>query len=212
METRECHVCQRKYKVMTSSKQVVCSTACVSFGTRVHGGLKKQSKNAEKKTETVNVDFTEIRQHSEPKKAFVASSSGWITAKKRKSELDALMKEIDEQEMKEEQSGPEKTEIVKEPSRKGGTNLTKTSPVSEDSFGLLKTESSNSMNLLSKSANVLMTIIETQVTADDVTKANEGVKNIDPSKIETTIECAKMLATTVQTQVNMVKAMTSLMK
>ena len=99
-----------------------------------------------------------------------------------------------------------------EPKRDSGEIRGTQIVLSEDSQQALETASLNSMTLLSRSANKLLSIMETCVSDLDLKKVDEGVTGLDFSKKEQAIMCANALAQTVQTQINMVKALTPLVK
>lgn len=70
----------------------------------------------------------------------------------------------------------------------------------------------DSMRLLQKSGNKLMDLLEASVSDSEIKKSQEEIQKIEAHRIETAIQCANALATTIQTQVNMVKAMSGFMK
>lgn len=80
-----------------------------------------------------------------------------------------------------------------------------------ESFGEQSTNivaaSSGILNLSRRSAERLMTLMETVVTDDDLEKQKDGIQRVDPYKVETAIKCANGIAQIIQTNINLLKAM-----
>ncbi len=74
----------------------------------------------------------------------------------------------------------------------------------------LQREGLTSAQLLNASANKLMRLMEESVTESDLQKSAEGVMRVEPHKIQQSIDCANAIAGLLQTQVNIVKAMSQL--
>lgn len=68
------------------------------------------------------------------------------------------------------------------------------------------------MKLLKKSANRLMTLLETCVTDIDIDRSKDGAVKTDTFRLEMAVKCANSLATQLQTQANIVKAVSQFMK
>lgn len=83
--------------------------------------------------------------------------------------------------------------------------------LSADSHKRLKTAALDSMSLLQRSGNRLMVLIEECVSETDLEKAKTGDKRVESHRIEQAIQAANALAATVQTQVNMVRAVADLL-
>jgi len=83
---------------------------------------------------------------------------------------------------------------------------------SGDSRANLEMAAFRSLNLLNKSADRLMGLIEECVTDSDLAKSKEGTQRVETHRIETAISAANALAASLQTGANMVKAMTDLIK
>lgn len=63
-----------------------------------------------------------------------------------------------------------------------------------------------SMTLLKQSADRLMKLMESSVSDSDMERARDGAQDVPLHKVEIAMKCANTLATTVQTQINMLKA------
>lgn len=69
-----------------------------------------------------------------------------------------------------------------------------------------------SMRMLHKSANRLLKLMGECVTDSDLDRSKDGVHRVESHRIELAIQAANAIATTVQTQANLVKSMASIMK
>jgi hypothetical protein len=86
---------------------------------------------------------------------------------------------------------------------------TESSGASLENFGA---EGFHSVNLLKKSANRLMDIMQACVSETDLEKAKESIQNLEMHKVEMAIKCANGIQQSIQTQVNILKVAKELVK
>lgn len=227
METRACKNCGSPFKVMVGSPQSVCSTACAAIGTRGPGGLWKASKKSDAATVSESVSGIVQTDSTENEKAPKVSVGAKQTKNGSDSKPKSDMKPIRSESMLDVKSGERpiahdttrtKEEIttseeLKMLKKNDSDETEETLPaLSDDSQKNLEKAGLDSMTLLSRSANKLMRIMDACVTDSDLDRANDGGARIDSHRGDQAIQCANAIAHTIQTQVNMVKAMTAFMK
>lgn len=226
MEERSCPVCGRKFRVMSSSQHKACSHYCTQYGLQGRTAPKNQSIAGEKKI--VNVTVQNINQKSlEKKNQSEENLSVLQTLKKTMQGGENTMQTIKSESSSDEPFGESTIQNKAEP--QAAETITKTEKrtvqknesaetsaiqpeLSEGSLESLKREGLNSMRLLDKSANRLMQLMESCVPDEDLDRAMERVQNVNPDRIDAALRCANALSQTIQTKVNIFKAVGSLMK
>lgn len=112
---------------------------------------------------------------------------------------------------------PTSAALTKPSVSKGSPTSTKTGTaetlpaLSEELPNSLETAGLDSMKLLQKSANKLMALLDAAVPDNDLDRGKDGGMKVEAHRLETAVSIANAIATTVQTQVNMVKAMAGIM-
>lgn len=228
IEKRNCLNCKRPFKVMTTSKSRHCSAQCLSeFGTQALGEPQKASKKSAPPTETISVKIGTPRTAPNPAAAFDARVGVWPKRNATPKEPASITSETRKSKMKDEKQEPEKTvsasaktpDEITTPTRPSDSPkftraaIVETQP--ESSGGQLiniNVASSGILNLSRRSAERLLTLMETLVTDEDLEKQKEGVCRVDTYKIETAIKCATGIAQIVQTNINLLKAMKGMEK
>jgi hypothetical protein len=227
MEKRTCRKCGKFYKVMASSSQSVCSTECDKYFRPGPGDQSKVTKGAKLGVEKLVVNVTPPTGPLKTKEGFTARVGGWQHLKESRKQDAHTINETRRKLMKEELNGhakiksvslpiiePATTEVEKNESPKlQWPEIVPTPPVLYEELQKdLARGGLNSMQLLEKSGNRLMGLMENCVSESDVQRAKEGVGTIELHRIAQAIACANAIAQTVQTQVNMVKSMAPLVK
>lgn len=227
MESRECVNCGGRFRAMKGGKQKVCSSRCAEtpatrktgFGAIVQRGEKRGIENVrvsltktpKKEPQGMPLVGSFTEKKSSTKESVVANATSLTKktttageAKTEKNEGSTHLKSSAEIITEEE-----KDILLKNPPAAIG----ETQPeLSEDSSKSLKAEGLSSMRLLKKSGNRLMRLMEECVKDSDLDRSSTGGAGIESHRIELAINCGNALAHTIQTQVNMFKAMSDYMK
>lgn len=196
VEVRSCIGCGNKFKVKPTSTQKYHSANC-AYTNPV--GRQTGGSDVEPKTEIVSVRPIDASKPSNKGAHVLARNATFLPAELRRS---AAKREASMQ-----GTQPEKT-----PDAMPEEQPTKQLVLSEDSRKTLLVAASDSMTLLNKSGDRLMMLIEESVSDSDLAKSKDGTQRVEPHKILQAVQAANALASTVQTQVNMVKAMTGLLQ
>lgn len=229
LETRICRNCRKPFKVMMKSSQQSCSKLCAEYGTGtpVRGEQKKELKKQERAVESVTVSVTKPKKIIEGVRPFPIDASAWSTRKNRNNGQETTIIETRKNLMQNETNVKMKTEsiplnfsdkiIEKTPQKmqpKNDKEETKEIQpgLSEGLPTTLNKEGLTSVQLLRKSASKLMNLMDECVSESDLEKAKEGTQRVETHRIQTAVNCADSLTQIVQTQVNLLKVMTDLMK
>ena len=242
MEKRECahQRCHKKFTVLETSPQMFCSRICEAevdpnvraklkqpppiFGTRAHGEVRKQSsESAKHKLKQSEKNTTRILSSREENN----ESDIQITVTRKEQKVSDTMNETKKSKMQDATVGEKKIQSAVEPipklttreaesnistQKKSGETSVTLPELSDASQSKWQRESLGSMNLLGESARKLNRLMESCVSNSDLLKEDEGDRRVDAYRIEQAVGCANALAKVVQTQVNLVKAMTPFLK
>lgn len=223
---RECEICRAPFRCLDKSEQVVCSTACKDTGTPALGARKKGSLVNVNKTHIVSVSVGPPTRPSEPLNAFIAKICQ--TGGRRKKEKDTekgqeeTMRSTNITETKRELNGAGKINHASSTINGHGTQeirndirpknvpavIVGTQPeLSEDFHKSLSQEGLTSIQLLRKSSNRLMRLMEECVHDSDLDKSADGTQRVESHRIQTAINCADSLTNVVNTQVQLLKVL-----
>lgn len=226
LEIRKCQSCEKKFKVMPTSQQYLCSMACNMFIEGEHGEQSKHGSDAKK--EIVSVEIEDGLTRNIGKKRECEDLQGARMSMKKKSlESENTMDNTKNTKTSFGQSGPETTKtnsfqdsglgtikIRQELQTKSDREEEKKSLTLPSTSSSIRLEeaSLDSMSLLSKSANRLMDLMSASVSTSQIQNSMEGVKHVELHRIDSAIKCAQALSGTIQVQCNIVKAMAEFKK
>lgn len=227
IEERGCRNCGRKFRVMTTSAQSVCSTACEVYFMREHGEQRKVLSSAGSAKRTIAVNVGTPTKPIDKKSSYLARAHAWPTMRSILKETEKTINEIRKSETEGGPNMQKETVNLPTPPTERGIHQIKSVPLkkntpeetgetqqelSEGQQNSLETVGLTSSQLLRQSAEKLLACMEAIVSKADLDKSTEGVLRVEPHRVETVIKCANALTSITQTQVNIIKAIKDICK
>lgn len=206
---------------MPTSKVRHCGTQCLESGIVARGEQSRASKENARPIENIKLSVTTPRTPSDKLAAYNAQLGHWPKRKETASEPVSVIKKINNEKMKGENNMQTETvnasvktpvEVItpKEPrdlqkSMRQGTAETQPESLGEPLKNIVM-ESSGILNLSKRSAERLMRLMESTVSDHDLDRQQDGGPAPDLYRVETAIKCANAIASIVQVNVNLLKA------
>lgn len=219
LEVRQCLKCGRKFKVMLTSKELFCNLLCRASGTAAPGEVQRPSNEGKNNFESIVVGNTIRQLQSGPGSRPVKLEEKNSIQKNLRPSLISITEKIKENSMLNEQSAEKEmlpvtmntknsiTITQEELKKYSNTGIEKTQPESLDApLKTIEMESLTILDLSKRSAGRLLSLMELSVSDEMIQKQKDEILSVELDRIKTAIDCANAISNTVQTNINLLKA------
>lgn len=221
LETRQCPNCQKKFKVLTTSKSKFCGKLCEEYGTRARGAPPAGWRGIKPEAMRGSPNYEKPMKVSERKKEIKTGLGERPTEISVAPNESKPIEQTGRNSMQEELNGAEKTKSDNSPTNvkitisEGQKHLQESTQSEmkktqrESSVASLQNIEMASLDILSlskNSANRLMRLMEVSVSDTDFQKDADGVEKIPLHKIDTQVKLANAITQIVQSNINLLKA------